>query len=84
MSGGQSVQVVHFTSAFYSHHFSAMETAPAGRVLVAVDLASMGPPLFSDGNVDNMLSCYFSGVLQWGHHFSAMETLLTAGMGGPG
>ena len=60
----------------WGHDFSAVEMFREGATIkVRISDASMGPRLFSRGNVDGEIVPGFQRTLQWGHDFSAVEII---------
>ena len=58
----------------WGHRLSAMETGIGVLGLRLLDVPSMGPPPFGDGNLSRRIRRRNPVPLQWGHRLSAMET----------
>ncbi len=65
----------------WGHGFSAVEMVSAARHTSRAKTASMGPRLFSRGNVADAAGGLPTTTLQWGHGFSAVE-MTGLGVGG--
>ena len=59
----------------WGHRFISVETPARAARLDARLPASMGPPIYIGGNMNNSLfSCTARVMLQWGHRFISVET----------
>ena len=62
----------------WGHDFSAVEMVVAEDASERLKFASMGPRLFSRGNISPLIELNSPPPLQWGHDFSAVEIRLWA------